>query len=420
MIIKNNKLKGAWFHYKVGGKIFKYFIPGDTAVDILDLTDESQIVINTYDRRIRHIEEDFGYNFKTGFEIPGDPDFIAFSIVSSASGDGIISPLGLTKVAKGENITYTMIARADENFSISAHTTNDTYGVISPSGDSVVNAYAYYSLDSLLVDRTELISAVTGTLTSVTTYDFANVDTEHTITATFVLSSSTPNQIFTMSATSKPGYVFTSHTTNDLYGSISPSGITSASNYYYLSRLVVDSVDKIGDVTGTTSATTTYNQIITANHDINPVFSYSQERKVFEMTPEVSTILLTAITQGESGGTISPSGESITTDSYNYLSSFLIDSVEQISAVTGDVSAMTTYNLTVSANHDINPIFSVMSGSTTFTMTPEASYYLKSLLVDSVEKVGDIIGNASGITTYNLQNISTNAFIDALYKPFGE
>ena len=419
MIIKNNKPKAAWFHYKIGGKIFKYQIPGNTAVDILDLTDRSQIVNSTYDRRIRHIENSFGYNYETTFEIPGDPDFVTFSIISSVSGAGNISPLGLTKVAKGENITYTMTAHVDENFSVSAHTTNSTYGSISPSGNSVASGYIYSKLNSFLIDGQNAISAITGTLTATTTYEFPNVDTTHTIAANFFLSSSTPSQIFTMSATSKPGYILTSHTTNGLYGSISPSGITSASNYYYLSSLIVDSVEKIGNVTGSTSATSTYNQIITTNHSINPIFTYFQETKTFEMTPEVSTIVLTAQTRGSSGGTISPDGDSINTGAYNYLSSFLIDSSEQISGVTGDISAMTTYNLTVTSNHNINPIFSLMSGSTTFTMTPNTNFYLKGLFVNSVDKIANVTGNVSGVTTYNLQNISTSTLIEALYKPFG-
>ena len=99
MIIKNNKPKGQYFHYKIGGKILKYFIKGFESVDIKELTEESQIISNTFERRLRHIEDKFGYNFKTAFEEPGDPDFPTFTIVASSSALGTISPAGNVKVA---------------------------------------------------------------------------------------------------------------------------------------------------------------------------------------------------------------------------------------------------------------------------------------------------------------------------------
>ena len=60
-----------------------------------------------------------------------------------------------------------------------------------------------------------------------------------------------------------------------------------------------------------------------------------------------------------------------------------------------------------------------MSGSTTFTMTPNTNFYLKGLFVNSVDKIANVTGNVSGVTTYNLQYISTSTLIEALYKPFG-
>lgn len=75
MIIRNNKPKGQYLRYKVGGKILKFFIPAYSAADILDLTDVNQVVSNTYNRRLRHIEQTTGKNLKTTFEIPGDPGY---------------------------------------------------------------------------------------------------------------------------------------------------------------------------------------------------------------------------------------------------------------------------------------------------------------------------------------------------------
>lgn len=76
MIIKNNKTKGQYFRYKVNGKILKYFIPANSSADIIDLTDVNQVVSNTFNRRLRHIEQKFDKNLDTNFEVPGDPGYV--------------------------------------------------------------------------------------------------------------------------------------------------------------------------------------------------------------------------------------------------------------------------------------------------------------------------------------------------------
>jgi hypothetical protein len=330
MLIKNNKTKGHYFHYKVEGKNFKYFIPALATVEIIDLINIFQIVSNTYDRRIRHIEDKFGYNFDTVFEIPGDPDFPSFSIVSSTSAFGTISPLGITKIAKGENLKYTMTPNEDANFIITAHTTNPIYGTISPSGNSI-SSYVFHYLDTFLIDGINFVSAVTGNISSSTIYEFFNISAPHTVVPNFATSASTPSQLFTMTASA-------------------------------------------------------------------------------------ATITLTALTQGNSGGTISPSGTSIDSGSYNYLSSFLIDSIENINNVSGETSATSTYNLSISGNHDINPIFSSIKGNKTFTMSAISGYHLNKLLINSIDRIADVSGNVTGISTYNMAEITTEAIIESLFK----
>ena len=76
MIIRNNKTKGQYFRYKVNGKILKYFIPANSSADIVDLTNVNQVVSNTFNRRLRHIEKNHGKNLKTTFEVPGDPGYV--------------------------------------------------------------------------------------------------------------------------------------------------------------------------------------------------------------------------------------------------------------------------------------------------------------------------------------------------------
>jgi len=75
MIIRNNKPKAMYFRYKVNGVLKKFYIPSYSDVDIVDLTDVSQIVTSVYERKLRRIQRLFGKNFKTTFEIPGDPDY---------------------------------------------------------------------------------------------------------------------------------------------------------------------------------------------------------------------------------------------------------------------------------------------------------------------------------------------------------
>ena len=415
MIIKNNTPKKRWLKYKVSGKVFSVHFSAFESIDIRDLTSSSQILINTYDRRIRHIEDKFGYNFNTFFEIPGDPDFPTFSVVSSTNVLGTINPLGIRAVAEGEDIGFTMIPSSEQSYSLTSYTTNSSYGEINPSGSTSVSGYCY--LNEFTLNGNNFISAVTGNVSATTTYNLTNVSQNYIVTSTFRLSS---DQTFTMTATTEPAFVLTATTTNDTYGGISPSGnsITTL-NYYYLNTFEIDGVDYVSDVTGTTSATTAYCLYPTDNHTINANFGYFQESKPFSMNTSAITFMLTAVTQGDSGGTISPSGLTVDSGAYNYLSSFLIDGSEQISAVTGTYSGTSNYNLTVSNNHNINPTYSLMTGSTIFTMTPESNYYLKSLFIEGSDQVSGVTGSVSGETTYQVENILSGMSIESLFLAYG-
>lgn len=227
MIIKNNKPKGQYFRYKVGGKIQRVFIAGNATVEVPSLTATSQIVSNTYERRLRHIEESFGHNFQTSFEVPGDPDFIVFVITSSTSALGTISPLGAARIAEGENSIFYMNPSAVA-FGINASTLGSSGGTISPSGTSVSsNAYNYLSALSIDGNANQL-SAVTGTASATTQYTFTNVFSSHTISATFALM--TGSTTFTM---------------------------TPQSNFY-LNALTVNGSNKVSGVTGSVSGASTY------------------------------------------------------------------------------------------------------------------------------------------------------------------
>ena len=243
MILFNNKPKGRYLTYKLGNQTKKYYFNGFQSIDIAEITDESQIIENTFERRLRIIEDKFGKDLKTAFEIPADPDYPDFLIVSSTSALGSISPLGNIKVPETTNKTFSM----------------------------------------------------------------------------------TPNAI---------------------------SFVTNASS--------------------------------------------------------------------TSGGTISPSGTSISTKAYNYLSELLVDGVSQLSAVTGNVSATTNYTFTnVLATHTTSSTFSLMPGSTTFAITANSNFYLNDLLLNGSSDIGSVTGNVSGSSAYVLTNITTDNTIVATFNPFG-
>lgn len=242
MIIKNNKPKAQWLHYKIAGKIFKRHFTGFETIDISEITDTSQIISNTYERRIRHIEDAFGFNFGTAFEIPGDPDFTAFIITASSSLSGTISPSGAVKVSEGENKTFYMAPNA-VSFGTSANTLGSSGGTISPNGTSVAST-AYYYLSALNVDGdANQLSAITGNASATTQYTFNNVITSHTITSTFKLV--TGSTVFTM----------------------------TPSTNYYLNAFSLNGSNQLSGVTGSVSGATTYNLTnISANNTLNVLF----------------------------------------------------------------------------------------------------------------------------------------------------
>lgn len=69
MRIKNNKPKTQWLRYKVKGKMFKKQFKAFEVVEIKEITNSSQIVYNTYQRRVKNINREFGNNFDTDFSI---------------------------------------------------------------------------------------------------------------------------------------------------------------------------------------------------------------------------------------------------------------------------------------------------------------------------------------------------------------
>jgi hypothetical protein len=229
MFIKNNQIKAQYFHYKISGKSFKRLIPALTEIEIPELTDESQIITNTFERRLRNIQENFGYNFETKFEEPSDPDFTRFLISTSATTLGNIS--SSINVSKGQN---QIIYMYPNTFGTSATTLGSSGGTISPSGSSV-SSTGYYYLSALNVDgNANQLSAATGNVSATTTYTFNRVITNHSITATF--SYVTGSTVFTM--TPNTNYYLKTLTLNGTSVISSVSGSVSGVSTYTLTNIM--------------------------------------------------------------------------------------------------------------------------------------------------------------------------------------
>ena len=140
------------------------------------------------------------------------------------------------------------------------------------------------------------------------------------------------------------------------------------------------------------------------------------------MTPNTSAFTIGAQVNGFSGGTMVPTGVTLDSNSYCYLSGLTVDGdVNQVSAVTGIVSATTTYTFSgITTAHTISSYFNIVSGSTVFTMTPDTNYYLNNLYVNSVSKLGDVSGDVSGVTTYTFVCPLSNTYVNCTFKPYGE
>jgi hypothetical protein len=228
---------------------------------------------------------------------------LAYTITASAGLGGTISPDGAVSVSCGTDQTFT----------------------ITPD--------ACHQIADVLVDGVSV--------GAVTSYTFTAVTANHTISATFLLNSST------ITATAGPG------------GTITPSGAISVNCGADQSFLITpDLCHTIGDVlvdgvsVGPVSAFTFTN--VTANHTIDVVFD---------------AIPFTITASAGAGGSISPVGGvvvgcgsnqtfTITPDPCYHVTDVLVDGIS--------VGAVTSYTFTnVTANHTISASFSI----TTYTLT---------------------------------------------------
>ena len=305
------------------------------------------------------------------------PITITYNITAAAGAGGSISPSGNVTVPSGSNQTFTITASSG------------------------------YSISDVQVDG----NSVGG----VSIYTFANVTSNHTISASFRLISVN----YTIFASAGTG------------GSINPSGnvtVPSGSNQsfsitassgYSISDVQVDS-SNVGAVSSYTFTN------VTSDHTISAIFSPN---------PVNYTIFASA----GAGGTIIPSGNvtvssgsnqsfSIAASSGYFISDVLVDS-SSVGAVSSYTFTNVTSNHTISATFGLNPInytifasagaggtiipsgnVTVPSGSNqSISVTASSGYFIFDVLVDS--------SSVGAVSSYTFTNVTSNHTISATFRP---
>jgi hypothetical protein len=380
-------------------------------------------------------------NITTAHTIAASFVNIQNTITASAGTGGTITPSGAVSVYYGTNQTFTITNNTGYYVSgvvvdgspvgsvttytftnvISSHTIAASFasnpvitasagsgGVISPSGSVSVNyggsqtfiitPNTGYSVASVVVDGVSQ--------GAITTYTFSNVQTTHTISATFAINT------YTITASSGAN------------GAVTPTGVTTV-NYggsqtytitpntgYSVASVVVDGVSQ--------GAITTY------------TFSNVQTTHTISATFATNTYTIT-VTQG-SYGTISPGTTSV---NYGGSQTFSITpntgySVASVVVDGSSVGALTSYTFSnVQTTHTISATFAINTytiaassgangavtptgvttvnygGSQTYTITPNTGYSVANVLVDSVSQ--------GAITSYIFTSVQASHTISATF-----
>ncbi|HXY54423.1 MAG TPA: Ig-like domain-containing protein, partial [Nitrospirota bacterium] len=299
-------------------------------------------------------------------------------ITASAGAGGSISPSGSVSVTSGASQTFTITPNAG------------------------------YSITSVLVDGVSQ--------GAVTSYTFTNVTANHTISATFTLSTNT----ITASAGAN-GTITPSGSVSVAYGANQTFTFTPVTGYY-VSAVIVD-----GANVGAPTSYTFYN--VTAGHSISVAFL--QGTNIITATAGAGGTL-------QSGGTIVSSGTSqqflvsyggslsftITPNTGYSIASVLVDGVSQ-GAITSYTFSSVTAAHTISATFAINTFTITASAGTgggispsgavavnygasqTFTITPNTAYSIVSVLVDGVSQ--------GAVSSYTFSSVTAAHTISATF-----
>jgi PKD repeat protein len=289
-------------------------------------------------------------------------------ITASAGSNGAISPSGAVSVAYGSTQNFTITA--DPGYRVA-----EVFVDGNPQGAS-------------------------------TQYMFSNVDTDHTISATFVV-----NPVISASA-STGGSITPSGLVSVMYGSDQPF-VFNPDPGHHLTDVVVDNVPQGPLLNYTFPA-------VTANHNISATFAINQYTINATAGPN-GAIAPAGITTVDYGGNQS---YTITPDTGYQVSDIFIDSVS--------IGSATNYTFTnIAANHTIAATFAInqltinatagpngsiapsgstlvdYGGSQSYTITPDTGYHVADIVVDSISQ--------GPVTNYTFTNVTSDHTITAAF-----
>ncbi len=379
------------------------------------------------------------------------PELIIYSMAASAGTGGSITPAGTFFKAQGDSQTFTITPTAGNTIAdvqvdgssvgavtsytlsniASNHTISATFsaqvssykitattgsnGSISPSGSVTVTPGAAqtftvspatgYQVSSVLVDG--------NSVGAVTTYTFSNVTANHTISATFALTSDTITPSAGPNGSISPS---TAVTVN--FGAAQTFTVSPATGYQ-VSSVLVDG-NSVGAVTTYTFSNVTANHTISAtfaltsntitpsagpNGSISPstaVTVNSGAAQTFTVSPATGYQVSSVLVDGNSVGAVTTYTFSNVTASHTIAATF--------AKITYTIST-TTQDLTSTSSGSISPsgTVSVPSGtSKTFKITPSSNNKILGVLVDGV--------SVGAVSSYTFTNVTANHTIAATFE----
>ena len=371
-----------------------------------------------------------------------------YNISATIGTGGIISPLGITPVICNGSQTYTI---TPNTCYLIANVLVDGSSVGSPTTYTFSNVSADHTISAIFAQKTYNINATAGTGGTISSpgnnsascgsnktyiinpencfsiadvlvdgisqgiisqYTFTNVQADHTISATFTLKP------YHINATAGTGGTISPVGNNIISCGGSQTYTIVPNACYSVSSVLVDGISQ-GAITVYTFSN------VTADHTISAAFSI----KIYNITATAGT-----------GGTISPVGNNTISCGGNQTYTIVPNACYSISSVQVDgisQGAITVYTFSnVTADHTISATFSLKTynitayagsngvitpsgnttvscgGSQTFNITPNACYFVSSVLVDGVSQ--------GAINTYTFSNVTADHTISAIFilKPY--
>jgi hypothetical protein len=381
-------------------------------------------------------------NVTTAHTISANFTINSFNITASASPGGIISPNGTISVTYGSSQAFTITPNVGQNIvgvvvdgvnqgAISTYTFTNittahtiaasfiliqntitasagTGGTITPSG--AVGVYYGTNQSFAITNNTGYyIAGVTvdgSPVGSVTSYNFINVITSHTISATF-----NQNPVITASAGSG-GSISPTGSVSVTYGG-SQTFIITPNTGYSVASVIVDGVSQ-GAITSYTFSNVQTTHTISASFAINTYAITASSGANGAVTPAGVTYINYG---GSQTYTITPntgySVASVLVDgiSQGAITTYTFSTVQTTHTISASF-AINTYAITASsgANGAVTPAgvtYINYGGSQTYTITPNTGYYVSTLLVDG--------SSVTPATSYSFSNVQAPHTISASF-----